>query len=247
MASPLKPLVSSTETTNQIFIIGDSENQRLVKKYRGDQPTQRYATELSRLTYWRNSGYPVPRVISETIEAEQPPYLVLEYIDGQDLGSYLRDQSIQLSIKLETLAAIFQANASRHQRVLDDQDSELLHHDINTGNILINDNGFYFIDFEARMKVPDQKDSLIDLIGIEVAKLIRWSARDLGRAHLADVVGLMLAAYKSPAIANGIIHRVYGRALQPLHRWKDRRKKKNHPEEVSKYDIADTLFKLIAQ
>lgn len=239
----LDPLPLVVDTTNQLFVTGPADKRQLVKRYRGANQSIRLATEKSRLAYWRAAGYPVPKIYENTTPAPRHQ-LVMEFIDGQDLGAYLRDATVALPEKLEMLKALFQANAKRHSQVLKEQDSELLHHDFNTGNILLDHGRFVFIDFESRMKVPGSVEQLVDMVGIEVAKLIRWSARDIGRAHLGKVIDLMLCAYGSTAVPDSIVRRVHGRKMQSFHRWKDRKKKRQFPDDVSKYDIADTLRSL---
>jgi len=82
----------------------------------------------------------------------------------------------------------------------------------------------------------------------EMAKFCRWVARDMGRDHIDAVVRIMADAYKDQKyLLLKIIHRPTQRTFQAVHRWRDLRKIKRYPTEVTKYDIADILQFLLRQ
>jgi len=223
----------------------EEESKRyLVKKYRGENPVERQQMEMLRIECWHKAGFPVPNVYDKIIEGESEPYLVMEYIEGQTLGMYLRDQEVTATDKLTLLSRLFSHNMERHRLVLNNADVRFIHHDPNTGNILLRGSEFFFIDFEAGPKKLTSATNVSDLIGIEVAKFIRWSARDLGRNYLQDVLKLMMDIYSDTLIPKSIVNRVHGVPFQVLHRWKDKRKKARCPSNITKYDIADGIWNL---
>ncbi len=83
-------------------------------------------------------------------------------------------------------------------------------------------------------------------MAIELAKLLRWTVRDVGREHLPSVIQLTVETYGNDnSILTSLVETVCGRPLQPIHRYKDYRKKAKMPNEVTKYDIADGLSSVL--
>ena len=243
----LEPLYLDNNTTNNLFLARHKNEQYLVKTYSGDKKSLKQQTEAQFLTHWANEGFPVPKLFNATINiASNSPFLVLEYIEGQTLMHFLKDSSISREIKVQTLSAIFKSNANRHKIALQNQDHRLVHHDLNSGNILIKDKrSFFYIDFEGSFADSKRNKNIQDKISIEVAKLVRWSARDMGRENLSAILELMLGAYKGTEVPSSIVKRIHNRSFQYIHRWKDKRKKKKLPDEITKYDIANELKRLL--
>jgi hypothetical protein len=85
----------------------------------------------------------------------------------------------------------------------------------------------------------------LESASIEAATTCRWIVRDLGIESLDRVLKLAAAAYgNQELLLKLIVDRTTGRPFQLYHRWKNKKRKLAHPDEVTKYDIADGLAKL---
>lgn len=241
-ACSLEPLILDHKTTNKLFIAQDNNKQYLIKTYSGDNKELRKQAESKRITIWEKHGLPVPRVYDANINFKpNTPYLVIEFINGKTLKELLKDPCYSIEKKLSILSLIFKANAHRHRVATQHCDSRLIHHDLNSGNLIVNANKFTFIDFEGSFSKTNSINDIQDKVAIEVAKLIRWAAMDMGKRNLKKILEAMIIAYKDTNTPEIIINRIHNRPFQFIHRWKDKQKKSKHPHEVTKYDIADTL------
>lgn len=242
----LTPLHHSPETSNTLLIAENGNRRYLVKRYEGKNAEHRRNLELHRLVRWRRAGFNVPAVVKPAGLEENAPCLAMEYLMGCSLQEFLQSKSIGQQEKFDLLRKLFLLNADRHRIVLDTDDATLIHHDLNTGNILISNDRIFYIDLEGQL---ESRSSIpkTDLVGIEVAKLLRWSSRDLGRHLLREVIGIMLDAYHWSKVPESIANRVYNRPFQFLHRWRNMQRLRELPGDVTKYDIADGISELVAE
>lgn len=239
-----EPVVGFNKHTNEVVKVIRGDSCWLLKRYQGRDAQRRRNVERQRLNLWRSKGYSVPALYDIEFADETDPYLVLEWIEGVSLAQYLNDQSQSIAKRLQQLETIIKDIYCRQIRSLQEQDYDLIHFDPNTGNILIRNDTHFFIDLEAR--VATSPKNINEALAIELAKFLRWSIRDIGRQYLGDVINMTGEIYgrDNPIIAT-LVQRVYRPPLQFLHRRKDKRKKRNKPSEVTKYDLADGFRSII--
>jgi serine/threonine protein kinase len=236
-------LILPSETSNKLMIAEKGNNQYIIKYYTGANGVLRKRLEAQRLKLWSEAGFKVPRVSKAITVATDEPYLVLEFISGITLREYLRSETIETKSKLSLLRKLFFENAIRHRRSISTNDRTFIHHDLNTGNILVTKDDFVLIDFEDQIR-SKPGTPMNTLAGLEIRKLLRWATRDMGKKFLPQIVALMLEAYRWSDAPRTIVERVYRRPFQFLHRWRDRFKLKRNPWDVTKYDIADAIAAL---
>lgn len=238
----LLPFKTSRSTDSNLYLLSKENKTFLVKCYNGKMAYERKRLEFQMLQVWRNSGYPVPACHDITVSHITGPYLVMDYIKGVNLGEYLKDPKIQREKKLSKIAEIFRNNFDRHSKSLESKDLNLVHSDPNTDNILIPSEGFFYIDFEHYSKnLP-----LFDMVCKEIATFCRRAVRDIGPDCVDDVVRNMIGEYKkNDKLLWRIIELTAGRPFQLIHRFRDSRKKKASPGEITKYDIADALKRML--
>jgi tRNA A-37 threonylcarbamoyl transferase component Bud32 len=238
----LSPLETFRKTTNTLYTVVDGNDKYLVKSYCGPRNLARYRQEKLSLGRWQQAGFNVPTVHDIKIPSAAEPYLVISFIEGPSLREYLSQSAHALDEKLETLRRLFSELAKRHDLAIRTNNIYLIHHDPSSGNIIYTKSGFYFIDFETPVK---QNHSVLESASIEVATTCRWIVRDLGIESLDKVLTLAAAAYRNQEpVLKLIVDRTTARPFQFYHRWKNKKRKLVHPEEVTKYDIADGLAKL---
>ena len=237
---PLKPFRA---TTNDFFVLTADEDKYLVKLYRGPSAQQRRDQERRRLHQWTGNGYLAPRVNDIVVpELRDESYLVMSFIEGISLREYLCRDNNDRGKKWNCLKTFFQQNSLRHQRAIKENNPDLLHYDANTGNVICAADGFYFIDFET----IDPHHNVVESTAVEAATMCRWIVRDLGRTSLDKVVEIMASSYQNQQdLLQIIVQRTTARPGQFYHRWRDRQRKRKNPQEITKYDIADVLAKIL--
>ena len=234
------PVATYTNNTNEIVKVTQGDRCWLLKRYQGNNALGRRNTEQARLRLWGSKGFPVPALYDLDLPEQSEPYLVLEWIDGISLAQLLNDESLTMDKRLQQLEKIIKDIYGRQSQNLQQNDYRFIHSDPNTGNILIKNGNHFYIDFEGC--VTSSSNNITEALAIELAKFLRWSIRDLGRRHLQDVINRVIAIYGSDdPIIIAIYRRVYRSPWQFVHRFKDRKKKKNNPGDVTKYDLADAF------
>ena len=240
----IEPISTLRNTSNELSKLTEGENTWLLKRYQGKDSLSHRENEEARLRAWLAGGYPVPEIADLNLPSEQQPYLVIQWLEGESLGEFLTSDEIPDPEKLERLQRIIAQFHSRHKYVQQHQDLAFIHHDPNTGNIFLTQDSDYYIDFEEI--VSQGSKSITDLKAIELAKLIRWSARDMGRENLPDILRLTVEIYgEDSEIIATLIDRVYRQPLQFFQRYKDRRKKIANVHEITKYDLADGFTRVL--
>lgn len=235
----LQPLKTFRTSTNRASLLVIDGQKWLVKQYAGSRQKERRDWEEHTLRVWSEAGFPVPRTSSLTLpELSDTPYLIMEFIDGPTLQEYLKREDVGRDEKVAILSRIYRENCRRQAKAMSEQEPALFHPDANTSNVILADNGFRFIDFETAIDLS----RINEMAAIETAKFSRWSARDIGRDALPELMTHLVDAYQDQlSVLRQIIRRTNGRTFQFFHRWQDRKRKRKHPAEVTKYDIADTL------
>lgn len=235
----LQPLQTFRVSTNRASLLQQDGRTYLVKRYSGENPRERLACEKLSLGLWTDAGFKVPAVSTlEIPELRGTDYLVIEFLKGPTLQELLKDAAVGLDEKWELLSRILADNCRRQCRAVAQREPRLLHPDPNSSNIICVGRECYFIDFETT--VPP--GNLDDAAAVETAKFLRWTARDIGAAHLPELARHAALAYGDhTGTLNRIITRTCSRSFQWFHRWQDRRRKQRQPGEVTKYDIADAL------
>lgn len=239
----LSPFKTFRKTTNSLYVLVDRDSRYLVKHYCGSSNFARRRQEKFMLNLWQQSGLNVPRIHDKEVASLPEPYLVTSFIEGLSLREYLSKNDCSIEKKLKSLAALFRELAQRHDLAIRADDRNLVHHDPSSGNIIYAENGFYFIDFET---IPKRRHSVLESASIEIATTCRWIVRDLGIEFIEEVLKLVVASYKSQeSLLKLIVKRTASRPFQFYHRWQDRKRKMARPQDVTKYDIADALAKLL--
>ena len=131
--------------------------KRIPKDYRHPEfdiklRQKRTIKEARMLYYCRRIGVPTPTVLDVDIEET---YLIIEYIDG----IVLRDL-IDQGVSNERLEKIFV-----HVGVLIGRlhDNEIIHGDLTTSNMILQDDTLFFIDFGLAEKSNELEDQGVDL------------------------------------------------------------------------------------
>ena len=239
----LAPLTTFRASTNRAWLMETGGRRWLVKHYIGNDAEARRDCEARRLTIWNRHGFRVPKLEDVRVtELEGKPHLVMEFIEARTLQEVLKDSLQPLNDRLQRLRSIVAENRRRHDLALKLQEPGLLHHDPNTSNVLCPPNETCcFIDFEGEVAGWQ-----VEFIAIEIAKLFRWAARDLGRPEIDTVAALFFEAYAGRQDwLQAIAQRTLERRFQFYHRWQDGRRKRNAPGEVTKYDVADSIRRLL--
>jgi tRNA A-37 threonylcarbamoyl transferase component Bud32 len=235
----LTPAPLTHPSRNELWLLGSAtEPPRLVKVYTGAGARLRRRTEMETLEHWRRAGYAVPRVYPAAAPASPRPHLVLDYIPGQTLRDCLRDDRRDIEQRLSLAGEVLAGLSARQARALKLGDWRLLRDDANTGNFVVDGDGRIFqVDFE---RVP-AAENLHEAAAMELAKLMRWMARDLGRPNLDRLAALAVKAYGGQSQVIGrVIDRTLARLGQWFHRFRDARKRAQEGE-ITKYDIAEGL------
>jgi len=233
-----KQVVTGRVTSNELIKLTEGNKTWLLKRYKGKKATIHRESERKRLVLWAQQGYLVPEIIDFKLSTEDQPYLILQWLNGRSLGDYLTDREQPINKKIQQLKNFIVLFHQRQRYCQAESCYDFIHHDPNTGNIIMMYNNFYYIDFESQ--ISPNRYELTEALAIELAKFIRWSARDLGNIHLDEIIKLTIEIYKPEnPILRILIERVYRRKFQLIHRLKNQYKKRNNPKEITKYDLAD--------
>jgi len=239
----LSPFKTFRKTTNSLYILVDRDSRYLVKHYCGPSNFARRRQEKFMLNLWKQFGLNVPGIHDKEVASLPEPYLVTSFIEGLSLREYLSKNDCSIEKKLKSLAALFRELAQRHDLAIRADDRNLVHYDPSSGNIICAKDGFYFIDFETPVQ---KRRTVLESASIEVATTCRWIVRDLGIEFLEEVLKVMVISYTGQeSLLKLIVKRTAGRPFQFYHRWQDRKRKMARPQDVTKYDIADALAKLL--
>ena len=218
----LSPLNTYSKTSNKLYILLNSHQKLVVKCYCGPRAYDRCDQERFTLTHWGKAGFLVPQIHTMLIPELQEPYLLTNYIPGDSLRQYLSSPSITLDKKLLTLERFFADMCSRHEQVIKDKDRHLVHYDPSSSNVILADNKFCHIDFEA----PPKRRSALAAASVEVGVICRRIVDDIGPGHIREVLQLVVSAYTNQrTLLRRTIKRTMNRSLQFTHYWKDRRRK----------------------
>ena len=79
---------------NELYESVVGTQRRLVKVYRGPGAQARRDREIAALRVWREAGFGVPEVFEQTVDGIQPPYAVLELLQGRSLRDALADAAL---------------------------------------------------------------------------------------------------------------------------------------------------------
>ncbi|MCK5232721.1 MAG: hypothetical protein KAR13_20775 [Desulfobulbaceae bacterium] len=238
---PLTEFKTFKKTSNRLFVYDHKSEKLLVKCYYAQPAEKRRDKELFIMRYWHNAGYRVPEIHDIKIPSIDVPYIVMNFIDGISLQHFLSTDDNSLETKLETLSRFFKNINGRHDRAIRNNEGNLIHFDPSTGNVICADNDFLFIDFEDARK----KRSVLNAAAIETATLCKWIVRDMGIRYADNVLSCLVSVYGNRKLLNLIVKQTAGVPFQFFHRRRDRNKKLANPREVTKYDIADALAKLL--
>ena len=238
----LTELKTFKKTSNRLFIYDHKGKKLLVKCYHAQPAEKRRDKELFIMRYWHDAGYKVPEIHDIEIPSIKAPYIVMNFIDGISLQRFLSTNDHSLETKLEIVSRFFENINARHDRAIRNDDKNLIHFDPSTGNVIYTDNDFLFIDFED----ASRKRTVLQAATIEVATLCKWIVRDMGIKHANNVLSRLVSVYdNNRKLLNLIVKQTAGVPFQFFHRRRDRNKKLANPLEVTKYDIADALAKLL--
>lgn len=243
----LRPIDKSFSTTNDLYELSGADRPLLVKVYRGRGARARRDCERAALELWRREGFDAPEVFDPPgLDGGRidGPYLVMTYLDGPSLRRVLTDPDVGLEERLATLRRVFGVMRRRHDRAIETAQVRLVHPDSSTGNVVLAGEGVFFLDLEAFAKFGGAAKAA----SVELAKLIRWSVRDLGMQHRRTVLREAMDIYAGRGeLLRLIVRRTLSRPFQFVHRRHDRRKKRCRPGEVTKYDIADALEGMLSE
>jgi|GEM_PF-679662 len=237
----LQLLPPSKKTQNRVYTFAVNNRKYVLKVYRGFDRFARRGREKLLIEHWKHKGFKVPEICDMEIESAAEPYLVTKFIDGPSLRTYL--SGAQPGEQLEMLSRLFEQMSNRHHIAIETNDERLVQYDANSRNIICAQDGFYFVDFEAFNR---KHLSVEESASIEAATLCRWIAGDIGVKFLEEVVRIMARAYQRDiGLLKLIVARTTARPFQFYHRWKNARHKKKNPAAATKYDVADTLARVI--
>jgi tRNA A-37 threonylcarbamoyl transferase component Bud32 len=238
----LSPFKTSYKTTNTLLSLYDENTKYVVKCYMGADNLKRCCREKNAINYWRATGFNAPEIYDITIPEIEVPYLVLSCIEGMSLRGYLSRNTCPINEKLQTLEKLFSQMSKRHSLAVRNNDRCLIHYDPSSGNIICVDQGFCYVDFEAKPRYP----SVMEAAGAELLTLCKWIVRDLGIESLDTVMGIVVASYRGQEpLLRLLVKRTSGRQFQFFHRWRDSKRKSSSPRAATKYDIANAIDKLL--
>jgi tRNA A-37 threonylcarbamoyl transferase component Bud32 len=235
-------LPPSKKTKNRVYTFVVNRQKYVLKVYRGFDRFARRGREKLLIEHWKHKGFKAPEICDMEIESAAEPYLVTKFIDGPSLRAYL--PGTQPSEQLEAISRLFEQISNRHHIAIETDDEQLVQYDANTRNIICAQDGFYFVDFESFNR---KHLSIAESASIEAATLCRWIVGDTGVEFLEEVVKIMARAYeRDTGLLNLIVARTTARPFQFYSRWKNARRKRKNPAVATKYDVADTLARVIA-
>lgn len=237
----LSPLKTFKKTTNTLLCFHEDGAKYVVKCYKGVDNFKRCCREKNAIEHWTAAGFNVPQIHDRTVPEVEEPYLIFSFIEGVPLREYLSTGTHTAEEKLRTMEKLFDEMSSRHKIAAESKDRYLVHYDLNSGNVICSGDRFCYVDFEAKPKFRTVNEAA----GAELLALCRWAVRDMGIEFNESVMKLAVASYKDQRLLlDHMVRRTSGRLFQFYHRWKDRKHKTANPNDVTKYDIADTVEKL---
>ena len=237
----LTPITPDRFTDSRLSLHETADRKLLVKVFLNADKKARRDLEAAKLTRWRAAGFRVPQLAEMPVPGEREPYLVMEFVPGDTLKHFLRDTAIELDRRLATLADLFAVNYRRHLQARVQNDLLLVHTDPNTDNVILNADGFCFIDFEHSTRLSDVGTAIAN----EVATFARRIIRDLGVEHSRSVMVRLLAAYHHDReIFDRVEALTFGRPWQWLHRIKDQVVRWKNTGTVTRYHVADLIRQL---
>lgn len=122
-----------------------------VESSRDKEKLQRFVQEAKSASALNHPGI---LTIYEIGEAEGSTYIATEYINGTDIGSYIRERKISLEKALDIAIQIVKALKAAH-------DSGIVHRDIKPENVMIREDGIIkILDFglaKLLQKIPDDR------------------------------------------------------------------------------------------
>jgi hypothetical protein len=232
-------------THNRLYQMELDEGRFLVKVYGGQDAPQKCRRECDAIHAWQQAGFHTTELKEMKIPSlAGESYLVMRFIEFASLREILRDEGRTIDEKLQLVETLFVQMQLRHHQALSSANRTIVHYDPSTDNIHYGDGRFVFIDLETPIpaRVP-----ILDSVSIELATTARWIVRDMGKDHLHSVAERMAPAYfeHHRPVLKRVVSRTRSRPFQFIHRRNDRKKKLANPAEVTKYDIADSLNRIL--
>jgi len=142
----------------------------------GKDAAQRFDRERHILAALQHDG--IARILDAGVATGEPPYLVLEYVDGMAVTEFCRDNSLPVRDRLVLFLQVCEAVAHAHRRLV-------VHRDLKPSNILV--------DHRGRVKLLD----------FGIAKLL--DPQEIGAQEAVTRVGLiaMTPEYAAPEQIRG--------------------------------------------
>ncbi len=174
----------------QVFLVEQkSPIQRILALKLIDSPdasaaaTMRFALERQTLAIL-NHPY-IAKVIDGGVLANQTPYLVMEYVEGQLLGSFVADQSADLMERIQLFLKICDAVRHAHQK-------GIIHRDLKPSNIIVQQLDGHLIpkviDFGlAKWLMPQESDLSIDSGPVRVLGTLPYICPELLQNEITEV------------------------------------------------------------
>ena len=94
----------------------------------GASTPERFEREAARLSELSHPG--IPRYIAHDVTSTGRPYLVMEWLEGLDLASFLRERSVGARTAVQMLIAVAEAVGAAHEQ-------GIVHRDLNPSNIFL--------------------------------------------------------------------------------------------------------------
>ncbi len=125
----------------------------------------------------------IARLLDGGATEDGTPYFALEYVEGEPLDEYCRQQKLTIPQRLELFRTVCAAVHYAHQNLV-------IHRDLKPGNILVTPS-------------QDGKDGVPKLLDFGIAKLLNPTQFDLTDAQTQASVRPMTPAYASPEQVRG--------------------------------------------
>jgi len=195
--------------------------------------------EEETLRRWKEKGYAVPEILTSPFpELSALPHLSTTFLEGSTLRECLTTSRLSLEYKNNLLSSLFKEIARRHDQAFMENDRWLFHIDANTRNIICTDSDrICHVDFE----MGRHWESTIACAAREILKLLSTAAGDMKPPERTILYQAFQGAYPHEEVNRFIRKSVYGRPLQGIHRWRNKRKKEKNPRAVTVYDILDQI------
>ncbi len=121
---------------------------RFLMRKSGIDPRRRLRVESETIELWRRSGFDAPRVLGIE-DAEDPPSLELEWIEGETLGNVLRCADTPLPDKIRLVERLARECGKRHRRAYELQEPRLFLEHPTCHHFLVAGDRLVAIDFEV--------------------------------------------------------------------------------------------------